>query len=101
MISLKVKFLQSLAEKTKGLIGANPVFPVFFTTRWGIHTFGVLYPLDILILDKNNSVVGMNQNMKPNRFFFWNPIYENVVELPASTIEKMKIAIGSQITLSE
>ena len=100
MAVLRVKMLRTLAEKSVGLIGAAPVYPVFFTTRWGIHTFGVLSPIDVLILDKNNRVVSICQNMKPNRIFFWNPVYDRVVELPPGTITKKGITPGSQIAFS-
>ena len=39
-----------------GLIGKDPT-PLFFKTRFGIHTFGVITPIDVLILDKNYKVV--------------------------------------------
>jgi uncharacterized membrane protein (UPF0127 family) len=97
MVTLKVKLLRSMAEKSIGLIGANPVYPVYFTTRWGIHTFGVLSPIDVLILDTNDCVVAIRQKMKPNRLFFWNPKYDRVVELPLGVIEKMKIILGDRV----
>jgi uncharacterized membrane protein (UPF0127 family) len=101
MIVLKVKFLQTLSEKMTGLIGANPVYPVYFTTRWGIHTFGVLSPIDVLILDNNNRVTAVYERMKPNRFFFWNPKFERVIELPPETIKKKGISPGEKISLTE
>ncbi|MCX6793584.1 MAG: DUF192 domain-containing protein [Candidatus Gottesmanbacteria bacterium] len=100
MVTLSVKILRSFQEKSKGLIGANPVYPVYFTTRWGIHTFGVLLPIDILILDNNNRVVTLCRGLAPNRVFFWNPKYDKVVELPPGTIVKKNIAAGSIIKLT-
>jgi uncharacterized protein len=97
MVILKVKILQTELEKSIGLIGKNPVYPVFFTTRWGIHTFGVLFPIDVLILDDDNRVVDLRERLIPNRIFFWNPKYERVVELPEGIIAKEKILIGDII----
>jgi len=99
MITLKVKILRTLIEKSVGLIGTKRIFPVFFTTRWGIHTFGVRSPIDVLILDRNNRVVVIRHRLSPNRLFFWNPIYDRVVELPPGIIMKRKITIGTQISL--
>jgi uncharacterized membrane protein (UPF0127 family) len=101
MITIKVKKLRTMAEKTVGLIGVNPVYPVYFTTRWGIHTFGVLTPIDVLILDKNNRVVCICKHLKPNRLFFWNPNFNRVLELPPGEIGKKSISIGNQIILKK
>ncbi len=99
MITLKVKALQTHMEKSVGLIGAKCPYPVFFTTRWGIHTFGVRGAIDVLILDSDNRVVVIRHRLPPNRFLLWNPIYDRVIELPPGTIVQKGIAIGSQITL--
>ena len=99
MITLEAKKLRSHAHKTRGLIGAKKIYPVFFTTRWGIHTFGVLFPIDVLILNDENTVVALRSHLPPNRIFFWNPKYERVVELPAGTIQDKKIELGETITL--
>lgn len=77
------------------------MYPVFFTTRWGIHTFGVRSLIDVLILDKNNRVVVIRHRLPPNRILFWNPIYDRVIELPPGTITKKNIAVGDQIALVE
>lgn len=99
-MKLKVKKLQSFREKSIGLIGADPIFPVYFTTRWGIHTFGVLHPIDVVILDHSNRVV-VTKILLPNRIFFWNPIFSRILELPAGTIKKSAIIIGNHITLKK
>ena len=99
MVRLTVKTLRSLAQKSKGLIGAKEIYPVFFTTRWGIHTLGVLQPIDVLVLDTDDRVVAMSNKLPPNRIFFWNPKYFRVVELPAGWIEKKKIIRGTRIMI--
>ncbi len=96
---LRVTYLKSFKEKSIGLIGAKKIYPVSFTTRWGIHTFGVKFPIDVLILDKDKKVVKMAQGLPPNRLFIWLPIYKNVVELPAGEIEKKRIKIGDSVNI--
>lgn len=98
---LKVKILHSYWEKSIGLIGADPITPVYFTTRWGIHTCGMKLPIDVLILDDSLRVVKFTEKLLPNRLFFWNPKYFRVVELPAEEIEKHSIKIGDTITLTQ
>ena len=99
MITLSVRHLRTLAQKSVGVIGARKIEPTYFTTRWGIHTFGVLYPIDVVILDTNNRVIALSRELRPNRIFFWNPKYFHVVELPPGEITKRRITLGAQIQL--
>lgn len=99
MIRLTVRHLTTLAQKSVGVIGAKKITPTYFTTRFGIHTFGVLQPIDVLVLDEGNCVVAVKERLLPNRIFFWRPKYFHVVELPSETIRKKKITIGETISL--
>ena len=99
MPKIKVKVLQSPAEKIMGLINCKKAYPVFFKTRWGIHTFGVRFPIDVLILDSELKVVKTVTGLLPGRIFLWPPVYENVVELPAGEVRKLKIKTGDKIFL--
>jgi uncharacterized membrane protein (UPF0127 family) len=99
MITLEVRFLKTLSEKSTGLLGATKAHPVYFTTRWGIHTFGMKFSIDVLILSKDNVVERLAEQLKPNRIFLWNPRFGNVVELPAGEIKKHAIKKGDKVTL--
>lgn len=99
ILSLHVIYAKALQEKVLGLIGKTKPYPIFFKTRLGIHTFGVKFPLDILILDKNAIVRVVKQPLKQRQLFFWNPFYDAVVELPEGTIKKKNINIGDKIEL--
>lgn len=99
MVTLKVTHLTSFRAKSVGLLSQHRAVPVFFTTRFGIHTFGLKFPIDVLILDRQNCVVKMTQNLSPNKVFFWPPIHGRVLELPAGEISKLKIQTGDLIKL--
>lgn len=71
-------------EKLRGLIGGSGEYGLIFKTRWGIHTFGMKFTIDVLVLDGESKVVRVRKNMRPNRFFFWNPKYSKVIEIPSS-----------------
>lgn len=91
MVTLKVKRLKSLKERTVGLIGKEEITSVIFETRFGIHTFGLKAPIDVLILDNQNRVVKIKESLSPSRIFLWNPKYKIVLELPSGTIKKLNI----------
>lgn len=99
-VKLKVKKLSGWRAAI-GLINSKKAHPVFFKTRFGIHTFGLKFPIDVLILDKNNKVVKVCKNLKPNRIFLWNPKFFNVIELPAGQIGRDKIKIGDTIKIHD
>lgn len=101
MVVLKVRTVDDWFGKTKGLIGAKTAYPIFFTTRFGIHTFFLAFPIDVLVLDNTRTVALLRENLKPNRFFFWSPLYKNIIELPEGTIKEKKLRIGEKIVFKK
>ena len=100
LISQEAKEAENIIEKSVGLIGANEPKTIVIRTRFGIHTFGVKFPIDCLVLDQNKSVVSKKENLKPASFYFWNPIHNFIIELPAGSIGESKTQIGDQIKLN-
>jgi uncharacterized membrane protein (UPF0127 family) len=99
MTQISVTYLKTLKQKSMGLIGKKNPYAVYFSTRWGIHTFGVRFPIDILILDRDFRVVKATSHVPPNSIYVWNPKHYHVVELPEGEIQKQKITIEQKITL--
>ncbi len=97
----KVEELKTLAEKSKGLIGASVPSGAYFRTRWGIHTFGVKFPIDIVIADEALRVRTVKKNLQPGRFFFWDPRFQDVFELPAGTIDGVRLVVGDTLELRQ
>ena len=95
---LRVKQLKGIS-KSIGLIGKKEAYPVMLTTRFGIHTFGLRFPIDVLILAENGIVVCLRENLKTNRIFLWNPKFEKVIELPAETVNSKRIKVGDTLNL--
>jgi len=99
MITLKAKELKSWREKISGLIGKEKPENILIRTRFGIHTFFLKFPIDVVVLDSQNKVT-QAKTIKPNRSFIWNPIYDKVLELPEGTIGREKIKIGEKIKIN-
>lgn len=89
----------SLWEQSLGLLKYKTPIAMLLKTRLGIHTFGMRYRIDVLILDKQNRLMAKKENLKPNRIFLWDPRYETVLELPPGTINKTKTEIHDQLNL--
>lgn len=99
MIELKVKALKSFKEKTIGLIGSKSPHAVLIKTRFGIHTFGLKFPIDVLVLDKKDNVAKISKGLKQNRIFVWPPNYNKIIELPKGEVDKNQIRIGDKIKI--
>jgi uncharacterized membrane protein (UPF0127 family) len=89
-----IPFAKTFVDKANGLSGAEKPSALFFKTRWGIHTFGMKFNIDCVILDNALKVRATIENLKPRRFFFWNPSFKNVLELPAGTVSMTGTKIG-------
>lgn len=90
---------RKLKGKVIGLIGKKKPVSLLIKTRFGIHTFGLKFPIDVLILDKKNKIVSLKKSLKPNRIFLWNPLYEKVLELPEGTINEEGLKVGHKLNL--
>ena len=99
MARLSVREAKNIREKIVGLIGKDKPEALMLKTHFGIHTFGLKFPIDVVILNKENKVVNLKKNLKPKNIFLWNPKYEHVLEMPAGTIDKNKIELRSEINL--
>ena len=89
-----VLMAETFDEKTKGLSGRKEPAALFFKTRWGIHTFGMKFPIDCLVMNDKLEAKAIKENIKPNRFFFWPPKYRNVLELPVGAVSKTGTKLG-------
>jgi uncharacterized protein len=82
--------------KISGLLGENEAKTIIFETRFGIHTFFLRFPIDLLILDHRGAVM-LAKTINPNRIVVWNIKYKTVIELPKNTINKTKTKVGDII----
>ncbi len=97
LIAQEAVNVTDIISKSIGLIGKSEAKPLIFKTRWGIHTFGLSFPIDVLILDNKNTVVINKKRLSPNKIFLWNPKFDHVLELPEGTIVKTKTSPGDTI----
>lgn len=74
-------------------MGKKKAETVYLETRWGIHTFFMKFPIDVMVLDNKNKVVKIKRELKPWRLFLWNPKYYKVVELPAGKISNLNLGM--------
>lgn len=98
-ISRDTKVASSFSDKFLGLLKKSNPRSLLIKTRFGIHTFGLKSLIDVVVLDNNYEVVKLGLAIKPNRFFFWNPKFSCVLELPEFSIKNSKTEIGDKLEL--
>lgn len=98
-LSNNLKEASSFFDKVLGLLKKSNPRALLFKTRFGIHTFGLKEPIDVIVLD-NNYKVNKVAAVSPNRLFFWNPRHFLILELPFESIKKTKTEVGDVIRLN-
>ena len=91
--------VKRLRVTTFGLMGKDKAYPIYFKTRFGIHTFFLKFPIDVVILDKQKRAVKLVEHLSPNKFLFWNLKYNHVIELPEGNIRRNNIKLGDKVRL--
>jgi uncharacterized membrane protein (UPF0127 family) len=97
IISHNLILAKSVKQQIVGLLQSKKSTSMLFHTRFGIHTFGMKYPIDVLVLDSTNHVVKIQHNLFPNRLFFWHPKFPSLIELPKGTIKRAKTTLSDEV----
>lgn len=62
-----------------------------------IHTFFMNYSLDVLYLDDNNSIVYLDEKLKPGKIGRYVKNAKSVIELPEGKIKEANIKVGQTV----
>ncbi|WP_083465485.1 DUF192 domain-containing protein [Thalassobacillus sp. C254] len=89
-------------KRFKGLMFTKSIpdhFALHITPCPSIHTFFMKYPIDVIYLNHNKEVIGMEENLKPGRVGKRVPGARSVLELPAGRIRKTAVTKGQSLVL--
>src|SRR6267154_5803670 len=101
-LAFRVKVADSVYGRLKGLLGRRSLQPdsgVWIVPANAVHTIGMLFSFDLVLMDKNFKVVGLRELVRPFRITMPNPKAESVLELPAHSIFRSRTQIGDQLTI--
>jgi len=83
-----------------GLLGRRSLAPdtgIWIVPCYSIHTVGMLFRFDVVLIDKGYRVVGLRERI-PSFWMTWpNLRARSVLELPAYTISKSHTEVGDQL----
>ncbi len=101
-LAFRVKVADSVLSRMVGLLGKRSLEPesgVWIVPCNSIHTVGMLFTIDVVLVDKNFKVVGVHEFLRPFSITRPNLSAESVIELPPHTIFKSGTTIGDQLVI--
>lgn len=101
-LAFKVKVADSILGRLVGLLGRRSLQPdsgVWIVPANAIHTIGMLFSFDLVLIDKDFKVVGLRELVRPFRVTWPERHAESVLELPAHTIFRSRTQIGDQLLI--
>ena len=101
-LAFRVKVADSILGRLIGLLGRRSLRPdsgVWIVPANAIHTIGMLFSFDLVLIDKDFKVVGLRELVRPFRVTWPERHAESVLELPAHTIFRSRTQIGDQLLI--
>lgn len=101
-LAFRVNVADSILSRLVGLLGKRSLKPdsgVWIVPANAIHTVGMLFAFDLVLIDKNFKVVGVREMVRP--FRVTRPILraESVLELPAHSIFRSRTEVGDELVI--
>lgn len=101
-LAFKVRVADSILGRLIGLLGKRSLKPdagVWIVPANAIHTIGMLFSFDVIMVDKNFRVVSVKEMVKPFRIILPKRHAESVFELPRHTIFRSRTEVGDQLVV--
>jgi uncharacterized protein len=101
-LSFRVKVADSIFGRLVGLLGKRSLHPnsgVWIVPANAVHTIGMLFTFDLVLIDKDFKVVGLRELVRPFKITRPNFRAESVIELPAHTIFRSRTEIGDKLVI--
>ncbi len=65
----------------------------------GVHTLGMRFPIDVIYLDSNSTVIHVEQSLQPWRIAPVRLSAASVLELPSSTVTQTATQLGDKVDI--
>jgi uncharacterized protein len=101
-LAFRVNIADSVAGRLIGLLGRRSLKPdsgVWIVPANAIHTIGMLFSFDVVMIDKDFKVVSVKELVKPFRVILPKLRAESVIELPPHTIFRSRTEVGDELVI--
>ncbi len=92
-------------QRLIGLLGKTSKWARLGAGLWiapchGVHTIGMLFPIDLIFLSKNKEVVRTEEHVRPFRISAVCLNAKSILELPAHTVSRTGTRVGDQLEIA-
>ena len=101
-LSLSVSVADTHLSRLKGLVGRLRLKyddGLWVVPSQGVHTLGVLFPVDLVYLDSECRVIHLVESLGSFRIGPIRPACASVLELPPRTIYSSQTQVGDQLVI--
>ena len=88
---MEIKEAKTFFQKLKGLMFKNKINYILKFKTNEIHTFFMKCNIDIILTDKNNKILYIYRNLKPNKIILPKKNVKYTYETPINYYDKIKI----------
>lgn len=104
-VATEASVADSYLHRLIGLLGKTKRWARIGVGLWivpsqGVHTIGMLFPIDVVFLNKEKQVVHVEEYLRPFRISKVSLKTRSVLELPAHTIYRTGTKIGDCLEIS-
>jgi uncharacterized membrane protein (UPF0127 family) len=104
-VATEVTVADSYVARLVGLLGKTKRWAQLGNGLWivpsrGVHTIGMLFPIDLIFLGKNKEVVHVEEHVRPFRISKVSLKAMSVLELPPHTIYRSRTQVGDQLEIA-
>ncbi len=104
-VATEATIANSYFPRLVGLLGktkrwAQPGRGLWIVPSRGVHTIGMLFPIDLIFLSKEKQVVHVEEHVRPFRISAVSLKASSILELPAHTIYRTGTKIGDQLEIA-
>jgi uncharacterized protein len=104
-VATEALLADSYLRRLVGLLGKTKRWAQLGRGLWivpsrGVHTIGMLFPIDIIFLSKDKEVVHVEEHLRPFRISAVSLKATSVRELPAHTIYRSGTQVGDRLEIA-
>ena len=104
-VATQTMVADSYIRRLVGLLGKTKRWAQVGRGLWiipssGVHTIGMLFPIDLIFLSKEKQVVYVEEHVRPFRISKVSLKAESVLELPPHTIYRSGTQIGDRLEIA-
>lgn len=105
-VATEVVLADGYWQRLIGLLGKTSQWARLGAGLWivpchGVHTIGMLFPIDLIFVGKNKEVVHIEERVKPFRISRVCLSAKSILELPAHTVFRTGTCVGDLLEISD